>query len=59
MDGVIADTKEKTFYYYTQINAMQRQQGDMLGVIAIYKPDEINNIGYTLLKILNGKYTDC
>jgi len=35
---------------------MQRKRGSMMNVITVWRPDEINNIGHTLLKIINGKY---
>ncbi len=53
---LIADTQEQNFYDTTPVNIMQRQRGDMLGVITVYKPEEINNIGETLLKIAAGTY---
>lgn len=53
---LIADTQEKSFYDNASVDAMQRKCGNMLDVVTIWKPDEINNIGYTLLKIINGSY---
>ena len=53
---LIADTQEQHFHDTTPVNIMQRQRGDMLGVITVYKPEEINNIGETLLKIAAGSY---
>ncbi len=53
---LIADTQEKSFYDNAPINDMQRQRGRILGVVTIWKPEEINNIGHTLLKVINGKY---
>lgn len=53
---LVADTREKPFYDSTPINAMQRKRGRMMDVITIWKPDEINNIGHTLLKVINGTY---
>lgn len=53
---LIADTQEKNFYDNAPVNAMQRKRGSMLDVVTIWKPDEINNIGHTLLKVINGTY---
>lgn len=53
---LIADTKEKSFYDNAPINAMQRKRGRMMDVVTIWRADEINNIGHTLLKIVNGNY---
>lgn len=53
---LVADTQEKPFYANAPVNAMQRRRGNMMDVVTIWKPDEINNIGHTLLKIINGNY---
>ena len=53
---LVADTQEKPFYTSAPVNAMQRRRGNMLDVVTIWKPDEINNIGHTLLKVINGTY---
>lgn len=53
---LVADTQEKSFYDNAPVNAMQRRRGNMMDVVTIWKPDEISNIGHTLLKIINGKY---
>lgn len=53
---LIADTQEKYFYDTAPVNAMQRRRGNMMDVVTIWKPDEINNIGHTLLKVINGTY---
>ncbi len=53
---LIADTQEKPFYDSAQNNDKQRKWGESENIITIYKPEEINNIGHTLLKIVNGKY---
>lgn len=53
---LIADTQEKPFYTSAPVNAMQRRRGNMMDVVTIWKPDEINNIGHTLLKVINGTY---
>lgn len=54
---LVADTQEKPFYANASTNAMQRRRGNMMNVVTIWKTDEINNIGHTLLKIINGMYT--
>lgn len=54
---LIADTQEKSFYTSAPVNAMQRRRGNMMDVITIWRPDEINNIGHTLLKVINGTYS--
>ncbi len=51
---LIADTQENP-RYDNSLNNMQRTRGSMLDVITISNPDEINNIGHTLLKIIDGK----
>lgn len=53
---LIADTQEKSFYDSASVNAMQRKRGNMMDVVTIWKPHEINNIGHTLLKVINGNY---
>ena len=53
---LIADTQEESFYDNAPVNAMQRKRGNMMDVVTIWKPDEINNIGHTLLKVINGNY---
>ena len=53
---LIADTQEKNFYDNAPINTMQRKRGNMMGVVTIWKQDEINDIGHTLLNIINGDY---
>ena len=52
---LIADTQEKAS---SPVNDMQRERGSMLDVVTIWKPNEINNIGHTLLKVINGSYVD-
>jgi hypothetical protein len=53
---LIADTQEKSYYDSAAVNDMQRQRGGMMGVITVWKKDEIGNIGETLLRIIDGKY---
>ncbi len=53
---LIADTREKDNHDNAPLNTMQRERGKMMNVITIWKPDEINNIGHTLLKVINGIY---
>ena len=58
MAVVIADTRERSFYDNAPVNAMQRRCGSMMDAVIIWKPDEINNIGHTLLKVVNGNYVN-
>ncbi len=53
---LIADTQERSFYDNAPLNAMQRKRGSLMNVVTIWKPDEINDIGQTLLKVINGDY---
>lgn len=54
---LIADTQEeKSFYDNAPINTMQRKRGNMMNIVTVWKPNEINNIGHTLLNIINGTY---
>lgn len=53
---LIADTQEKPFFDHAPVNSMQRLRGSMLDVITIWDPAEIQNIGQTLLDIINGNY---
>lgn len=55
---LIADTQEKDFYDSAPVNAMQRKRGNMMDVVTIWKPNEINNIGHTLMKVINGNYVN-
>ncbi len=53
---LIADTQEKSSCDDVSPNAIQRRRGSMMDVVTIWKNDEINNIGHTLFKVINGKY---
>lgn len=53
---LIADTQERSYYDNANVNAMQRKRGKMMDVITIWKPNDISNIGHTLLNIINGTY---
>lgn len=53
---LVADTQEKDTDENARINAMQRKRGEMLGVVTIWKPEEISNIGHTLMKVINGTH---
>lgn len=55
---LVADTEEKKDTEVSKKNSIQRQRGNMMNVITIWKNEEISNIGHTLLKIINGKYVD-
>ena len=55
---LIADTQERSFYDSAPVNAMQRRRGSMMNVVTIWKPEEISNIGHTLLKVMNGNYLE-
>ncbi|MCD7709382.1 MAG: DUF1887 family protein, partial [Clostridiales bacterium] len=50
---LVADTQEVDS---APLNDMQRERGNMLGVITVYKRDEIEDIGNTLLRIIDGNY---
>ncbi|MCL2378018.1 MAG: hypothetical protein FWC77_02725 [Defluviitaleaceae bacterium] len=39
--------------YLDDINHMRRAMGDQMGIITVSKPDDILNIGHTLIKIMN------
>ena len=53
---LIADTKEQNNETFARLNAVKRQRGEMLDVVTIYRPEEIEHIGDTLLEIIEGKY---
>ena len=53
---LVADTQEKSYYDNAPINTIQRKRGDMMDVITVWKPEEISNIGHTLLRIMNENY---
>lgn len=53
---LIADTLERAGSEFAPVNEMQRQRGQMLDVITVSDPHEIQNIGKTLLSILDGTY---
>ncbi|MCD8091070.1 MAG: hypothetical protein LUD81_10730 [Clostridiales bacterium] len=55
---LIADTQEKESQDSAPVNDMQRNRGNMIDVITVYKQDEIKNIGNTLLKIMEGSYEE-
>ena len=54
---LIADTQEKENTETARMNELQRTRGEMMDVITIWKKAEIENIGHTLLRIINGKYS--
>lgn len=51
---LVADTRERT--ERSTVNDMQRNRGKMMGIITIWKEDEIENIDHTLLSVLDGTY---
>lgn len=53
---LVADTQEKGGYDNAPVNAMQRKRGSMMDVVTVWKQEEINNIGHTLLKVISGTY---
>lgn len=53
---LVADTQERSFYDNAPVNAMQRKRGGMMDVVTIWKPGEIDDIGRTLLRVINGTY---
>lgn len=53
---LIADTQEKSNWDSAPIDALQRKRGQMMDVVTIWKPEEINNIGHTLVKVMKGNY---
>lgn len=53
---LIADTRERDFYDTTPFNIEQRKRGNMMNIITVWKRNEIDDIGNTLLKIINGEY---
>ena len=55
---LVADTQEKSFCGSASVNAMQRRRGSMMDVVTIWKPEEIDDIGHTLLKIIDGDYEE-
>ncbi len=50
---LIADTREKGWEEFAQVNETQRQRGEMLNIATIWRADEINNIASTLHKLLS------
>lgn len=55
---LVADTHEDSIYDNVNANTMQRKRGKMMDVVTIWKPDEISNIGHTLLNVINGTYVE-
>lgn len=53
---LLADTQEKDFYDTAKVNDMQRQRGRMMDVVTVYRQKDIENIGKTFMKILNGNF---
>ncbi|MDY5002135.1 MAG: DUF1887 family CARF protein [Eubacteriales bacterium] len=54
---LIADTQEKPHWIQASTNEMQRTRGKMLNVVTVWKSNEIDDIGNTLLDIINGSYS--
>lgn len=52
---LIADTHEREDWD-NSTNEMQRERGNMMGVVTVYDRDDISNIDMTLRRIFNGKY---
>ena len=52
---LIADTHERGDWD-NSTNEMQRERGNMMGVVTVYDRGDISNIDMTLRRILNGKY---
>lgn len=50
---LIADTREKGWEEFAQVNETQRQRGEMLNVATIWRADEIQNIASTLHRLLS------
>ena len=53
---LVVDTQEKNFPDIAAANALQRKRGSMMNVVTVWKPDEISDIGHTLLRIADGTY---
>ncbi len=53
---LIADSPQRSFQDSASVNAMQMLRGDMMDIYTIWKRNEIENIGQTLLDILEGRY---
>lgn len=53
---LIADTQEQPFYNTVANNTAKRRQGEMTGLITVWDEKEINEIGETLKKIIDGEY---
>lgn len=53
---LIADTEEKPSYDTVPGNMQQRSRGSKMDIITIWDRNEINNIGHTLLQVMNGDY---
>lgn len=50
---LIADTREKGWEEFAQVNENQRRRGEIMGVSTIWRTEEINDISSTLHKLLN------
>ena len=53
---LVADTQEEGWPDIASANAVQRKRGSMLHVVTVWKPEEISDIGNTLLRIAEGTY---
>lgn len=53
---LVADTEERNPNEHAHKNNIQRKRGNMMNVITVWKKEHINNIGHTLLKIINGTF---
>ncbi len=53
---LIADTQEKDFYDNVANNKMQRERGEEYGILTIWRPEEIDDIGNMLLAVIDGTY---
>ena len=53
---LIADTEEKPSYDTVPGNMQQRSCGSKMDIITIWDRNEINDIGHTLLQVMNGDY---
>ena len=53
---LVADTRECRFYDSAARNQTQRERGAQMGVITIWDQKEIDDIGNTLLRVIQGDY---
>ena len=53
---LIADTQEKVGGDCAEANELQRRRGELMDMVTVWRKEDIDNIGQTLIKIIKGEF---